>query len=373
LIVGVPREIKTAELRVALTPVGVRELVDRGHTVLVEKEAGVGSSITDAEYEAQGARIVPTAEDVFAEADLVLKVKEPQMSEVELFRPGQVLFTYLHLAAHPDLAAALRKKDIVAIAYETVQLPDGTLPLLAPMSEIAGRMATQVGAYFLEAAQGGRGILLGGVAGVRPAKVVVLGAGMAGTNATKIAAGMQAEVAVLDVAVDKLRRIDNHNGGRVVTLASNRLNVEEQVTTADLVVGTVLVPGASAPKLVTEDMVRAMKRGAVVVDVAIDQGGCFETSRETTHDDPVYEKHGVVHYAVGNIPGAVPHTSTYALTNATLPYVLALADMGPAEAMIRHPELVHGFNIVGDQICHPAVASSLGVGYVPPQEALGRN
>jgi alanine dehydrogenase len=373
LIVGVPREIKTAELRVALTPVGVRELVDRGHTVVIEKEAGVGSSISDAEYESQGARIVPTAEDVFAEADLILKVKEPQMSEVGLFRPGQVLFTYLHLAAHPDLAKALRSRGIVGIAYETVQLPDGSLPLLAPMSEIAGRMATQVGAYFLEAAQGGRGILLGGVAGVRPAKVVVLGAGMAGTNATLIAAGMQAEVAVLDVAVDKLRRIDSHNGGRVVTLSSNRLNLEDQVTTADLVVGTVLVPGASAPKLVTEDMVRAMKKGAVLVDVAIDQGGCFETSHETTHEDPVFEKHGVIHYAVGNIPGAVPHTSTYALTNATLRYILALADQGPRQAMASHPELVHGFNIVGDDVCHPAVAESLGVTYVPPEDALSRN
>ncbi|HEX7099816.1 MAG TPA: alanine dehydrogenase [Acidimicrobiia bacterium] len=373
MIVGVPREIKTAELRVALTPVGVRELVDRGHTVVIEKEAGVGSSISDAEYESQGARIVPTAEDVFAEADLILKVKEPQMSEVGLFRPGQVLFTYLHLAAHPDLAKALRSRGIVGIAYETVQLPDGSLPLLAPMSEIAGRMATQVGAYFLEAAQGGRGILLGGVAGVRPAKVVVLGAGMAGTNATLIAAGMQAEVAVLDVAVDKLRRIDSHNGGRVVTLSSNRLNLEDQVTTADLVVGTVLVPGASAPKLVTEDMVRAMKKGAVLVDVAIDQGGCFETSHETTHEDPVFEKHGVIHYAVGNIPGAVPHTSTYALTNATLRYILALADQGPRQAMASHPELVHGFNIVGDDVCHPAVAESLGVTYVPPEDALSRN
>ncbi|HLU53099.1 MAG TPA: alanine dehydrogenase [Acidimicrobiia bacterium] len=373
MIVGVPREIKTAELRVALTPVGVRELVERGHTVLVEKEAGIGSSISDAEYEAQGARIVSHADDVYGEADLILKVKEPQPTEVDLLRPGQVLFAYLHLAAQPELAAALRKRDIVAIGYETVQLPDGSLPLLAPMSEIAGRMATQVGAYFLEAAQGGRGILLGGVAGVRPAKVVVLGAGMAGTNATLIAAGMQAEVSVLDVAVDKLRRIDSHNGGRVVTLSSNRVDLEEQIVTADLVVGTVLVPGASTPKLVTEDMVRTMKKGAVLVDVAIDQGGCFETSHETTHENPVYEKHGVIHYAVGNIPGAVPHTSTYALTNATLRYVLALADQGPRQAMVTHPELVHGINIVGDQVCHPAVAGSLGVDYVPPQEALSRN
>lgn len=370
MIVGVPREIKTAELRVALTPVGVRELVERGHTVLVEKEAGIGSSISDAEYEAQGARIVSHADDVYGEADLILKVKEPQPTEVDLLRPGQVLFAYLHLAAQPELAAALRKRDIVAIGYETVQLPDGSLPLLAPMSEIAGRMATQVGAYFLEAAQGGRGILLGGVAGVRPAKVVVLGAGMAGTNATLIAAGMQAEVSVLDVAVDKLRRIDSHNGGRVVTLSSNRVDLEEQIVTADLVVGTVLVPGASTPKLVTEDMVRTMKKGAVLVDVAIDQGGCFETSRETTHEDPVYELHGVVHYAVGNIPGAVPHTSTYALTNATLRYIVTVADEGPSQAISTHPELAAGVNVVDDMICHPAVATSLGTEYVPPDEAL---
>lgn len=370
VIVGVPRETKTAEQRVAMTPVGVRELVDRGHTVLVEQDAGAGSGIHDPEYESQGARIVPSVEDVFGEAELVLKVKEPRADEVEMLRPGQILFTYLHLAAYPDLASQLRKRDIVGIGYETVQLPDGSLPLLAPMSEIAGRMATQVGAYFLEAAQGGRGILLGGVAGVRPARVVVLGAGMAGSNATVIAAGMQAEVTVLDVDVTKLRRIDDHNGGRIVTLASNRLNVEELVVGADLVVGTVLVPGASAPKLVTEDMVRAMKPGAVLVDVAIDQGGCFETSYETTHEDPVFERHGVLHYAVGNIPGAVPHTSTYALTNATLRYVLTLADEGVGPAIAAHPELAQGVNLVGEHVCHPGVADSLGLPYVDPIEAL---
>lgn len=373
MIVGVPKEIKTAEQRVALTPVGVRELVEKGHTVLVQKSAGEGSSIHDSEYEAQGARIVPTPEEVFGEADMILKVKEPQASEVDMFRPGQVLFTYLHLAAYPDLAEKLRGRGIVAIAYETVQLPDRSLPLLAPMSEIAGRMATQVGAYFLEAAQGGRGILLGGVAGVRPARVAVLGAGMAGSNAAVIAAGMQAEVTVLDVDVDKMRRIDSHIPGRIVTLASNRLNLEEQVLGADLVVGTVLVPGASAPKLVTEEMVRGMKKGAVLVDVAIDQGGCFQTSHETTHDDPVFELHGVLHYAVGNIPGAVPHTSTYALTNATLRYVLTLADEGTSEAVAHHPELERGVNVVGEEVCHPAVAESLGVPYVPPGEALGQN
>lgn len=370
MIVGVPREIKTAEHRVAITPIGVRELVERGHSVLIQRGAGEGSSIHDVEYEVQGAKIVEGAEDVFTQAELILKVKEPQPAEVEMFHPGQLLFTYLHLAAYPDLARGLRDRGIVAIAYETVQLPDRSLPLLAPMSEIAGRMATQVGAYFLEAAQGGRGILLGGVAGVRPARVVVLGAGMAGFNAAVIAAGMQAEVVVLDVDTDKLRHLDSLYAGRIVTLASNRLTVEEQVLGADLVIGTVLVPGASAPKLVTEEMVREMKKGAVLVDVAIDQGGCFETSHETTHDDPVFDLHGVLHYAVGNIPGAVPHTSTYALTNATLRYLLTLADEGAPQAVSAHPELAKGVNVVGDQICHPAVAKSLGASYVAPAEAL---
>ncbi len=370
MIVGVPKETKTAEQRVAITPIGVRELVEKGHSVIIEKDAGEGSSIHDDEYEGQGATIVSAPEEVFGQADLILKVKEPQPPEVDLLRSGQVLFTYLHLAAYPTLAEALRRRGIVAIAYETVQLPDRSLPLLAPMSEIAGRMATQVGAYFLEATQGGRGILLGGVAGVRPAKVVVIGAGMAGFNAAVIAAGMQAEVVVLDVDVDKLRHLDSLYAGRIVTLASNKLTVEEQVLEADLVIGTVLVPGAAAPKLVTEDMVRQMKRGAVLVDVAIDQGGCFETSRETTHENPVYVTHDVLHYAVGNIPGAVPHTSTYALTNATLRYLLTLADEGAAQAASAHPELALGVNVVGDLVCHPAVAASLGASYVPPGEAL---
>lgn len=370
MIVGVPAEVKTSEYRVAITPVGVRELADRGHRVLIEKGAGEGSTIHNEEYETQGADIVPTAEDVFAEADMILKVKEPQASEIVMFRPGQLLFTYLHLAAYPDLAAGLRAKGIVAIAYETVQLPDRSLPLLAPMSEIAGRMATQAGAYFLEKAQGGRGILLGGVTGVRPGKVVVIGGGIAGSNAAAIAVGMQAEVVVLDRDLARLRWLDSIYQGRLATMASTRLTIEEEVIDADLVIGTVLVPGASAPKLVSEDMVRAMRRGAVLVDVAIDQGGCFATSKETTHEDPVYMVHDVVHYAVGNIPGAVPHTSTYALTNATLPYAVALADRGVVAAVERLPELGPGVNIVGDQITHKAVAESLGVQYVPAEEAL---
>lgn len=355
----------------AITPIGVRELTDRGHEVLVEKSAGEGSTIHDEEYEAQGAKIVPTAADVFDGAEMILKVKEPQPSEVDLFTEGQILFTYLHLAAYPELARGLREKGIVAIAYETVQTSTGALPLLAPMSEIAGRMATQAGAYFLEKAQGGRGILLGGVTGVRPAKVVVIGGGMAGSNAAVIAMGMQADVVVLDTDAEKLRRIDSLYQGRIVTLHSNRLTLEEEVLGADLVIGTVLVPGASAPKLVTEDMVRSMKRGAVLVDVAIDQGGCFETSRETTHTDPVYQVHDVLHYAVGNIPGAVPHTSTYALTNATLRYAVTIADKGALEAVTAHPELRAGVNIVGDSVCHPAVATSLGTDHIDPVAVLG--
>lgn len=370
MIVGVPKETKTEEHRVAITPIGVRELVDRGHQVLIQSGAGVGSSILDQEYEAQGATIVPTAEDVFEGAEMILKVKEPQATEVELFHPGQILFTYLHLAAYPDLAETLAKRGIIAIAYETVQMPDGSLPLLAPMSEIAGRMATQAGAYFLERPQGGRGILLGGVPGVRAAKVVVIGGGMAGSNAAAIAIGMQAGVTVIDNDVRKLRALDSLYEGRIATLHSNKLTLEEEVLDADLVIGTVLVPGASAPKLVTEDMVRSMKPGAVLVDVAIDQGGCFATSRETTHAEPVYEKHGVLHYAVGNIPGAVPHTSTYALTNATLRYAVKMANDGIIGALTALPELQAGVNMVADQVCHPAVAESLGAAHVPAMEAI---
>jgi alanine dehydrogenase len=370
LIVGVPREIKTEEYRVAITPIGVRELTDRGHRVLIEKDAGEGSSIHDHQYEAQGATIVADAAEVFGQSEMILKVKEPQASEVDMFREGQILFTYLHLAAYPDLAKGLSGKGIVAIAYETVQLPDRSLPLLAPMSEIAGRMATQAGAYYLERSHGGRGLLLGGVAGVSPAKVVVIGGGMAGSNAAVIAMGMEADVVVLDTDLNKLRWLDSLYQGRVVTLHSNNLTIEEQVLPADLVIGTVLVPGASAPKLVTEEMVKSMKKGSVLVDVAIDQGGCFATSRETTHSQPVYLVDDVVHYAVGNIPGAVPHTSTYALTNATLRYVVMMAQEGVMGALKAHPELNAGVNMVRDKVCHPAVAESLGVDHTPTMEAL---
>ncbi len=372
MIVGVPKEVKTAEFRVALTPVGVRELVAHGHTVLIESEAGEGSTIHDEEFEAQGATIVSDAREVFAASDLILKVKEPQLFEVEQLRSGQVLFTYLHLAAYPRVAEALLTRGVTAIAYETVQLPDGSLPLLAPMSEVAGRMGVQAGAYFLEKAHGGRGVLLGGVPGVRPGKVVIIGAGVSGSNAAAMAVGLQAAVTVLDINLARLRELDDVYHGRINTLASSRLTIEEVVIDADLVIGSVLIAGAAAPKLVTEDMVRAMRRGSVLVDIAIDQGGCFETSRETTHKDPVYSVHDVLHYAVGNIPGAVPHTSTYALTNATLRYAIALADHGVGEAAARHPELVPGVNVAGPSITNQAVADSLGYEYVPLDTAVTR-
>jgi alanine dehydrogenase len=370
VIIGIPAEVKTGEHRVAITPIGVRELVDRGHQVLIESEAGEGSTIHDAEYQAQGAKIVTSAEDVFGDASLILKVKEPQPSEVEMLRPDQILFTFLHLAAYPHLAAGLIERGVTAIAYETVELPDGSLPLLAPMSEIAGRMATQAGAYFLEKAHGGRGILLGGVPGVMPGRVVVIGGGTAGTNAAMIAVGMQAQVVVLDKDTRKLRALDSLYRGHILTLSSNQLTIEEQVVDADLVIGAVLVAGASAPKLVSEDLVRAMKRGTVLVDIAIDQGGCFETSHETTHAEPTYLLHDVVHYAVGNIPGAVPNTSTYALTNATLPYVVSLADEGIGPALRNHPELFHGLNVAGGSIVHPAVARSLQREVTDPADVL---
>ena len=370
MIVGVPAETKASEYRVALTPAGVRELVEHGHEVLIEAGAGEGSGLPDEVYTAQGAKTVPAAGDVFGEAELVLKVKEPLAHEVDMLRQGQLLFTYLHLAAGADLTERLRRQEVTAIAYETVQLPNGSLPLLAPMSEIAGRMAVQVGAYFLEKAEGGRGILLGGISGVLPAKVVVIGAGSAGANSAVIAKGMQAGVIALDRDLDKLRRLDSLYLGHILTAASNRLTLEEQVVDADLVIGAVLVPGAAAPKVVTDAMVRAMRPGALLVDIAIDQGGCFETSRPTTHEDPVYETHGIMHYCVTNIPGAVPHTSTYGLTNATLPYVLLLADHGIA-GVKEAPELLGGVNVARGEVVHTAVASSLDLDYHDPGEVLG--
>ena len=369
-IVGVPREVKDGEHRVALTPDGAHELVDLGVRVLVESGAGTNSSIPDGEFDAVGAEIVAEASEVWGRSDLILKVKEPQSEELELLRPGLTLFTYLHLAAYPEVADALLKHEVTAVAYETVQLDDQSLPLLAPMSEVAGRMATQIGAHFLEKHEGGRGVLLGGAPGVRPGRVVVIGAGNVGWNAAWIAQGMEAEVVLFDKDLDRLRSVDQIHRGRIITLASNRGAIARAVAEADVVIGAVLVPGGRAPLVVTESMVRTMRPGAVIVDCAIDQGGCVEGIRETSHDDPVYERHGVLHYAVGNIPGAVPSTSTYALTNATLPYARELAIQGVAAAM-ADPALALGVNTVAGRVTNPAVAEALGREPVPVAEALG--
>ncbi len=369
MTVGVPREIKTAEHRVAMTPDGVRELERHGIEVFVEAGAGEESSITDEEYAAAGATIVSDPAEVWAQS-MVVKVKEPQPSEFAYLRPDLVLFTYLHLAAYPEVAERLLAAGTTAIAYETVQLDNGALPLLAPMSEVAGRLAPQMGAQFLERHKGGRGVLMGGAPGVKPARVVVLGAGNVGWNAAWLAAGMEAEVLLFDKNLDRLRFVDQIQRGRIVTLASNRGAIERAVADADLVIGAVLVAGGRAPVVVTEAMVRSMKTGAVIVDVAVDQGGCVETTRETTHLDPVYERHGVLHYAVGNMPGAVPHTSTYALTNATLPYVSHLAVDGVLAAA-TDPVLGRGFNTVAGHVTHPEVAESLRRPYTPAVELLG--
>jgi alanine dehydrogenase len=371
LTVGVPREIKTEEHRVAITPDGVRELAAHGVPVLVESGAGADSSIGDEAYARAGAEIVGSAAEVWERAGLVCKVKEPQASEFAHLRPDLTLFTYLHLAAYPAVARALLDAGTTGIAYETVQVESGALPLLAPMSEVAGRMAVQVGAHFLEKPRGGRGVLLGGVPGVRPARVVVLGAGNVGWNAAWLAAGLEAEVLLLDKNIDRLRWVDQIHRGRITTLASNRGAVERAVAEADLVIGAVLVAGGRAPTVVTEDMVRGMQDGAVIVDIAIDQGGCVETSRETTHTDPVFERHGVLHYAVGNMPGALPHTSTHALTNATLPYVVELALRSHADAVARHPELGLGWNTMAGRAPNRAVAEAIGEPWTPLEELLG--
>ena len=357
--VGIPREVKDGEHRVAITPDGVHELRAHGVDVVVEAGAGADSSILDTDYASAGAEILAAADDVWARADIVMKVKEPQAEEFGRLRPGLVLFTYLHLAAYPAVADALLEQKVTGVAYETVQDESGALPLLAPMSEVAGRMATQIGAHFLEREYGGRGILLGGVPGVRPAHVVVLGAGNVGWNAAWIAQGMEAEVTLLDKNLDRLRFVDQIHQGRIVTLASNRGTAARAVSEADLVVGAVLVPGGRAPVVVTKEMVASMRPGSVIVDCAVDQGGCVETIRETTHADPVYELDGVLHYGVGNIPAAVPHTSTYALTNTTLPYALALATKGVADAAHADPSLAAGVNTVGGSITNVAVAEAL--------------
>ena len=366
--IGVPREIKPDEQRVAITPDGVRELVSQGMEVRVQTGAGAGAGMSDADYSAAGARLVDR-EEAWA-AHLVVKVKEPQPEEFAFLRPDLVLFTYLHLAAYPEVGRALLAAGTTAVAYETVQLEDGSLPLLAPMSEIAGRLAAQVGAHLLEKPHGGRGILMGGCTGVRPARVVVLGAGIVGWNAARVAAAMDAEVFLLDRSPQKLRSLEADRRGRLVSLVSSSGLIERLVPGADLLIGAVLLPGGRAPRLVSAELVQRMKAGSVIVDVAIDQGGCIATSRETTHTDPVHCIHGVQHYAVGNMPGAVPFTSTEALMSVTLPYILVMAGRGLSQAVTDRPELLSGLNIVAGAICHPGVAKALGLASRHPMACL---
>ena len=370
MIVGVPREILDQEYRVAVTPQGAHEMVLEGHRVLVEKGAGEGSSITDSDYESAGATIVPGHEDVFAEAELILKVKEPQPSEYTLLKPGHILFTFLHLAAHKELTEELVGRRVTAVAYETVERPDGSLPLLSPMSEVAGRMAPQVGAHYLEKMNGGRGMLIGGVTGVLPANVVILGAGIVGSHSAILATGMEGHVTVLDKRVEKLRYLEHILHGRVTTLVSNKMNVREVVREADLVIGAVLIPGALTPVLVDDDTVRDMRPGSVVVDISVDQGGCITTSRMTTHSDPVYLSHDVLHYCVGNIPGAVPRTSTFALTNVTLPYALEIAEHGLEEAVRCDVNLAKGINVIEGRVTSLPVAEAHGLEYEPLNHIL---
>jgi alanine dehydrogenase len=371
--IGVPTEIKQDEYRVAVTPAGVREMSEHGHQVLIQAGAGAGSAIADEELAAQGAEIVADGATVFERAEMILHVKELQPPEIELLRPGQLLFTYLHLAPDPEQTSALCRSGAICIAYETVEDAHGRLPLLAPMSEIAGKIATQAGAFMLEKPLGGRGILLGGVPGVAAANVMVIGGGVVGMNAAFIAIGMEADVFVFDRSIDRLRELDVTFGGRCSTVYSTTLAVEEMLPRADLVIGAVLVHGARAPFVVRREQLALMKPGSVLVDVAIDQGGCFETSRPTTHREPTFEVDGIIHYCVANMPGAVPITSTNALTNATLPYAIAIADHGIAEAIRRDPGLRPGVNVAAGQVTHAAVAEGVGMDYVPVEEALGLN
>jgi alanine dehydrogenase len=364
MIVGIPKEIKDNENRVSTTPSGVSEYVARGHQVIVERSAGVGSGFADSEYEAAGATLVDSHAEVFARADMIVKVKEPIEPEYGLMRENQILYTYLHLAAEEALTKTLIDRKVASIAYETVELSNRALPLLTPMSEVAGRMSVQVGAHYLEKVHGGRGLLLGGVAGVPAADVVIIGGGVVGTNAAQMALGMGANVTILDVSIDRLRYLDQVLHGRFQTVASNRGNIADAVRNCDLLIGGVLIPGAKAPKLVTADMVSTMRKGSVIVDVAIDQGGCIETVRPTSHSNPTFEVDGVVHYCVTNMPGAVPRTSTFALSNVTLPYGLQLASMG-MEAVSKDPALAKGVNVYKGQVTYPAVAEAFGLEYTP--------
>jgi len=370
MIVGVPREIKTLEFRVGLVPDAVSELVQNGHQVLVETHAGDGISVDDDEYQRSGAEIRSTAKEIFAEADIIVKVKEPQPGEVKMLRPGQVLFTYLHLAADEILTRELLQSGAICIAYETITDANGHLPLLQPMSEVAGRMSVQVGAHCLEKEAGGSGILLGGVPGVPAAQVVVLGGGTVGTNAIRVAVGMEAQVTVIDRSIARLRELDDMFGSRIQTVYSSTETIARAVAKADLVIGAVLIPGAAAPRLVTRPMLRAMRRGSALVDVAIDQGGCFETSRPTTHANPTYVEEGIVHYCVTNMPGAVPRTSTFALNNATQPFVMALAGKGWRQALTDNIHLRRGLNVCKGQLTNSEVAAAFGSESIDPEHAL---
>jgi alanine dehydrogenase len=363
--VGVPKEIKNHEYRVGLTPASVAELIAAGHEVFVETKAGTGIDFADSAYEKVGAKILPTAADVFAQSDMIVKVKEPQPSEIAMLEPRHLLFTYLHLAADKPQAEGLMKSGATCIAYETVTSRSGALPLLKPMSEVAGRMSIQVGAHYLEKEQGGRGVLLGGVPGVAPAKVAILGGGVAGINAAQMATGQRADVTIYDINNDRLADLDMHFGSQIKTAFASKSAIAQAVAEAELVIGAVLVPGAAAPKLVTRDMLKTMKRGSVLVDIAIDQGGCFETSHATTHADPVYTVEGVIHYCVANMPGAVARTSAFALNNATLPFALKLANLGAEAAMAEDEHLANGLNVSGGKIRHQAVAEALDLEFVP--------
>ncbi|MEH7336504.1 alanine dehydrogenase [Neobacillus drentensis] len=370
MFIGVPKEIKNNENRVALTPAGVVSFLNAGHFVLVEKDAGIGSGFTNEDYAKAGAEIIDSAEQVWTKADMIMKVKEPLTSEYKYFRQGLILFTYLHLAAEPPLAQALKDNGVIAIAYETVTA-NRTLPLLTPMSEVAGRMAAQIGAQFLQKNNGGQGILLAGVPGVNRGKVTIVGGGIVGTNAAKMAIGLGADVTIIDLSADRLRQLDDIFGNQIKTLMSNPFNIAEAVAEADLLIGAVLIPGAKAPKLVTEEMVKTMKPGSVIVDVAIDQGGIVETiDHVTTHDNPTFEKHGVIHYSVANMPGAVPRTSTIALTNVTVPYALQIANKGVYKAIAENAALKQGVNVANGEITFEAVAKDLGYEYVTVEDAL---
>nr|WP_320134714.1 alanine dehydrogenase [uncultured Amphritea sp.] len=370
MLIGIPKEIKNNEYRIGMTPAGVRELVSHGHQVMVQRDGGMAIGLLNEQYIAAGATLVDTAAEIFKSAEMIIKVKEPQPDECKMLRPGQLLFTYLHLAPDPEQTRLLIASDAIAIAYETVTDPQGGLPLLAPMSEVAGRMSIQAGAHALEKTQGGMGILLGGVPGVAPAKVTVIGGGVVGINAARMAMGLGADVTILDRSIPRLKALDEQYGPQLKTLYSSVETIDAEVSHADLVIGAVLIPGAAAPKLVTREMLSTMKKGSVLVDVAIDQGGCFETSHATTHEEPTYEIDGVIHYCVANMPGGVARTSTFALTNATLPFALALADKGYQQALQDDPHLMNGLNIYRGKITCKAVAQALHYDYFSPTEAI---